>query len=102
MGEDQSEIKAAAFELLKQEIELPALEEHFDEEKAIRFIANAIGELLNRDFERLLQICYRIDLGEEKLKTILYKSEPDQIALDLARALWERHKQKAEIRRKYS
>ncbi len=58
--------------------------------------------MLDREFERLLQICYRIDLGEEKLKKILHESEPDHVAPDLARALWNRQKQKVEIRKRYS
>ena len=58
--------------------------------------------MLDREFERLLQICYRIDLGEEKLKRILHESEPDQVALDLAQALWLRQKQKVQIRKRYS
>jgi hypothetical protein len=58
--------------------------------------------MLNRDFERLLQICYRVDLGENKLKQILHESEPELMAFDLAKALVERQMLKIEIKRRYS
>lgn len=90
------------FSLLAKDFTLPEIKEGFDEEKAIEFLSKAIFQLLDRDFERLLQICYRIDLGETRLKKILHEAKPDQVASDLARALWERQKQKVEIRRRYS
>jgi len=90
------------FSLLAKDFTLPELKEGFDEELAVEFLSKAIGQLLNRDFERLLQICYRIDLGENRLKKILHEADPDKVAADLARALWERQKQKVEIRMRYS
>lgn len=65
-------------------------------------LTKAISQLMDRNLEKLLQVCYRVDLSEMKLKQILHESEPDRVASDLARALWERQKQKVEIRRKYS
>lgn len=91
-----------AFLILRKDFDLPELKESFDEEQAILLLSKAVSQLLDRDFERLLQICYRIDLGEEKLKKILHESKPDQVSLDLARALWERQKLKIEIRKRYS
>ncbi|MEP0713076.1 hypothetical protein [Algoriphagus sp.] len=90
------------FLLLRKDFELPEVSLEFDEEKAISSLSKVIAHMLDREFERLLQICYRIDLGEEKLKKILHVSEPDQVAPDLARALWNRQKQKIEIRKRYS
>lgn len=99
MSQDSSK---EAFSILKKDFDLPELKESYDEEQAIVFLSKAVSQLLDRDFERLLQICYRIDLGEEKLKKILHESEPDQVSSDLAKALWERQKQKIEIRKRYS
>jgi hypothetical protein len=99
MSED---ISKDIFLFLQKDFELPELKETFNEERAIGILSKWVSHLLDRDFERLLQICYRIDLGEEKLKKILHESEPDQVSLDLAKALWERQKLKIEIRRKYS
>jgi hypothetical protein len=41
-------------------------------------------------------------LSENKLKKILSESPPEQLASDLAQALWERQKQKIVLRRRYS
>ena len=90
------------FLLLQKDFDLPEKVDEFDEEKAITLLSKVISYMLDREFERLLQICYRIDLGEEKLKRILHESEPDQVASDLAQALWTRQKQKVEIRKRYS
>jgi hypothetical protein len=95
-------ILSATFSLLNQDFALSQIPEEFNEEMAIAHLSKAIGQLLDRDFERLLQICYRIDLGETRLKQILYEAAPDQVASELARALWYRQKQKIEIRRRYS
>ncbi|PZX54722.1 hypothetical protein LV84_02876 [Algoriphagus ratkowskyi] len=99
MSESLSE---ETFSLLKKEFDFPENVAAFDEEKAIATLTKVIAYMLDRQFERLLQICYRIDLGEEKLKRILHESEPDHIASDLATALWNRQKQKVEIRKRYS
>ena len=90
------------FSLLRKDFDLPEKIKEFDEEKAIITLSKVITYMLDREFERLLQVCYRIDLGEEKLKRILHESEPDEVAPDLARALWARQKQKVEIRKRYS
>jgi hypothetical protein len=90
------------YSLVSKDFQLPENPEDFSEEKAIQILAKAISQLMDRNLERLLQICYRIDLAENKLKKILHESEPDQVATDLAKALWERQRQKIEIRRKYS
>lgn len=67
-----------------------------------RLLHIRILELLNRDFEKLLQICYRIDLGEQKLKQILYQTDPEVMSIELTRALIKRQMLKVEIRRKYA
>ncbi|GAA0877909.1 hypothetical protein GCM10009119_08770 [Algoriphagus jejuensis] len=90
------------YSLVTKDFLLPEDVEGFSEETAIALLAKAIGQLMDRNLERLLQICYRIDLSENKLKQILHESEPDQVATDLAKALWERQKLKVEIRRRYS
>ena len=91
-----------AFSLITKDFQLPEVKEEFSEEKAIEVLSKAISQLMHRNLERLLQICYRVDLSENKLKQILHESEPDQVASDLAKAIWDRQKQKVEIRRKYS
>lgn len=90
------------FSLLRKDFDFPDHVVDFDEESAISMLTKVIAHMLDRQFERLLQICYRIDLGEDQLKRILHESKPDQVAVDLAKALWYRQKQKIAIRKRYS
>jgi hypothetical protein len=95
-------IETDTYHLITKDFQLPEVTEGFSEKKALALLTKAISQLMDRNLEKLLQICYRIDLSEDKLKQILHESEPEYMAADLAKALWERQKQKVEIRRKYS
>ena len=90
------------YQLVSKDFSLPEKIDEFSEGKAIETLSKAISQVMDRNLERLLQICYRVDLPENRLKQILHESEPDRVALDLAQALWDRQKQKVEIRRRYS
>lgn len=95
-------ITKEAVQLLQKDFDLSALTETFSEADLVALLTPLIKGMLDRDFEKLLQICYRVDLREEKLKTILHTSEPETMAADLSRALVARQIQKIEIKRKYS
>ncbi|GAB2478410.1 MAG: hypothetical protein EP311_01505 [Cytophagales bacterium] len=95
-------IAQETFQLVSKDFQLPQVKEEFSEEKAVELLTRAVSRLMDRNMEQLLQICYRIDLDENKLKRILHHSDPDFVAADLAQALWDRQKLKIEIRRRYS
>ena len=88
--------------LLKKDFEISKEKEAATKEELIDLLLPIIQQMLNKDFEKLLQVCYRIDLGENKLKSILHESDPETMAFDLAKALVERQMLKIEIKRKYS
>lgn len=87
--------------LLKKDFEISREKEAATKEELIDLLLPIVQQMLNRDFEKLLQVCYRIDLGENKLKQILHESDPELMAFDLAKALVERQMLKIEIKRKY-
>jgi hypothetical protein len=89
-------------EFLKQDFELPMVVETLTEEKLIQLLTPIVSKMLDREFEKLLNICYRVDLGENRLKSILHESQPENIAMELATALVKRQIQKIEIRQRYS
>lgn len=64
-------------------------------------IHQEINRLLNGDFNHLLNILYRIDLDEQKVKAILNGGDPSALAENLTIAILERFKQKAILRVKY-
>lgn len=81
--------------------QLTETEEVWTEEKLAKVLTPIIKQMLDRDFERLLHICYRIDLGENNLKKILHESPPETLALDLTLALIRRQVKKIELRNHY-
>ena len=95
-------ITEQTLELIRKDFDLPEPIQEFNENEAILLLSKALKELLDRDFVRLLQICYRVDLPETEVKKILNESAPESLSLDLATALWKRQKQKIEIRKRYS
>jgi len=64
-------------------------------------LTSVIQYLLDKDLNKLLNIFYRIDLDERKVKLILSASLPDYIASDLAELVIQRELQKAKTRLKY-
>jgi len=60
-----------------------------------------IKEMLDSDFEGLINAFYRIDLSEKKVKEILRFGRPATLAMQLARAVIEREKQKVITREQY-
>ncbi len=98
---EKGEIITETARLLEKDLALPVPEGNLDRESLILHLEPLVRQLLNRDFEKFLQACYRIDLGEQKLKQILHESSPEQLSKDLATAIVDRQILKIQIRRKY-
>lgn len=90
------------FHLIKKDFDIESKHQLNAEEQLVALLIPIVRQMLNRDFERLLQICYRIDLGENQLKEILHHSNPENIAQELSQAIIQRQMKKIEIRKKYS
>lgn len=88
--------------ILKKKLELPESILSTTREELASFICPSIRDLLDRNMGRLLQLCYQIDLGEEKLKAILQHSAVASMAMELSLALVDRQLLKLDIWEKYS
>lgn len=64
-------------------------------------LTKVINYLLDKDFNRLLNAMYRIDISEDKLKIALEIDPPDQVAPTIATLIIDRELQKVVTRRKY-
>ena len=64
-----------------------------------KVLANVIQHLLDKDFERLINGLYRIDVSEEKVKLAIASGE--DIAEKVASLIIEREMQKVVTREKY-
>jgi|SRR5690242_2100964 len=60
-----------------------------------------INQLINENFEALVQLLYRIDVSEKKIRNYLQEKPNEDSAKVLADLIIERQLQKAESRRKY-
>ncbi|GAB4245908.1 MAG: hypothetical protein Tsb0034_24610 [Ekhidna sp.] len=84
---------------LEEEIQFEGFDNAFD--RLLIFLTKQINELLDHDFNRLLNALYRIDIPENQVKCLLESTPPNEIAAALAAAVIEREKQKVLTRLKY-
>lgn len=62
------------------------------------FLTKVINELLDKDFEKLLSVMYRLDISEQKFRSALVMSVP---AEEIARLVLEREYEKIKFRMMY-
>ncbi|MCP4459614.1 MAG: hypothetical protein GY816_16555 [Cytophagales bacterium] len=60
-----------------------------------------IKEMLDKDFNGLIDAFYRMDISENKVQAILELSKPDEVAISLAKVVIEREKQKVITQERY-
>lgn len=72
------------------------------EEKAREELIFLINELINKDFHSLIQLLYRIDVNEKKIRLYLEENSDKDAASVLADLIIERQLQKIESRKKYT
>ena len=66
-------------------------------------LENCINKLIQKDFNKLISILYRIDINEEKLKEGLAKELENQSAgRTIAQLIFKRQQQKFHLRAKHS
>jgi len=70
-------------------------------DQAFLMIMRVVEDLMAKDFNRLINILYRIDVSEEKLKEALALSN-DNPASVVTKMILDRQLQKIETRKKYS
>ncbi len=85
--------------IVSKDFDLP---EKVSEEALRDMLVNAFTYLLEDDFQKLLQILYRADVDQEKLKLLLETTEGKSSAEVIADAYITRQKAKVETWKKYS
>lgn len=70
-------------------------------DQAFLLIMRVVEDLMTKDFKQLINVLYRIDVSEEKLKEALALST-DNPASVITKMILERQLQKVETRKKYS
>lgn len=74
--------------------------EILSKEALLKWLTQVINYLLEKNFEKLLQAMYRIDISEEKFKSIF--SKEGNIAEELAQLVLDRELQKVYFRKRYN
>jgi hypothetical protein len=95
-----------ALEFIRKDLSLPESSLNRSEipglDELHQILTGTIGELLDKDFNRLLNILYRIDISESRVAKALHTEDPGNVASELARLVIERELQKVETRRSYT
>ena len=71
-------------------------------EKIREQLISLINELINKDFHALVQLLYRIDVNEKKMRNYLDENKNEDSASILADMIIERQLQKIESRKLFS
>lgn len=73
-----------------------------DEDAARKTLEDMIAFLIDRQFEKLLWILYRIDVDEAKAKRLLSEHLPEEAPAVLAKLIIERQRKKESVRAQFS
>lgn len=77
-------------------------EESLRDQLLFENLAAEINHLIQTDFERLVNLLYRIDVSEARLKEMLQSNPDSDAGHVIARLLIERQIQKIRLRREFS
>ncbi len=78
-----------------------SLNKFHTEEDILQWLTDYIDYLVSKDFDALLLLLYRIDVSEEKVKTMLAENKGQNSSGLIAQMIIERQKQKLYWRNKF-
>ena len=94
-----ADIQKAAVEFQKHLV-LPAVS-NISYDELVLYLAERINVLLKDDFSALVQLLYRMDISEAKLRYLLQTNTGEMAATIMAKLMIERQLQKIETRRSF-
>jgi hypothetical protein len=75
--------------------------DHITTDELKNELSDFINDLIQKDFQKLVSILYRVDVDETKLKRILKEQADKDAAVIIANLILERELQKIETRKKF-
>lgn len=81
------------------QIELPQVN---DADDLVEGLSEIINHLIQKDFQKLVYILYKVDVSEVKLKQMLQADSDENTSAIIARLIIERQIQKLESRKKFT
>lgn len=85
---------------LQQTFHLPGTVNEIQD--AENYLSNKMNELIKTDFNHLVQILYRIDVNEAKLRQVLKDNPNEDAGKIIAALIMERQQQKIKSRQQFS
>ena len=76
--------------------------QHITYDQLKQYLITHINQLLKNDFSDLVQLLYRMDISEEKLRYYLQQNKEEMASDMIAELMIERQLQKAESRRLFT
>jgi len=102
---DEFTLVKQSYQLIRKDLGLEDQWESEEGEKPFdrleEYLTSCVNELLDHDLNKLLNALYRIDIPESQVKSLLQNSKQGEIALNIAKAIIEREKQKVITRQQY-
>jgi hypothetical protein len=86
-----------ALRLAANELELTTKHSYFDKQSLV----DRINELLDNNFDKLVTLLYRIDVNEDKLRSLLDQNNGQDAATIIADLIIERQVQKIKSREQF-
>lgn len=92
--------KTEVIQSLSQLVALPAAA-HINWDRFEHSLREKINDLIQHDFQRLVDFLYRLDVDESKLKALLSKQADTDAAIIISNLIIERQIQKIRDRKKF-
>ncbi len=90
--EQQNEIHVVIQEL--QACGLPATEHVVSYNNLVNALSNYINDLITKDFSNLVNLLYRLDVSEDKVRTLIKEETHQPASISIAKLIIERQLQK--------
>jgi hypothetical protein len=72
-----------------------------DREEFLGLLSGIIEKMISKDMHKLMQLLYRVDVNEDKLRKALSEQGPEAAPLIIANLILERQEEKIYFRNKY-
>jgi len=90
-----------SLDLICHKLDIQASIDSISEEQFLLVLQNQVSHMLLFEFEKLMQILYRMDINEGKVQTIINFQTREQWPDAIARLILEREKERIFWREKY-
>ena len=89
-------------DLILRDFELETPKHALSDEEMIAYLADAIAYLIEHKMDFLMSLLYRLDVSESKIEHAMFPGNPEPANIALARAVWQRQKERIATKKAFS